>query len=65
MSFPNGSRAGLDGISQQVLQIFLAKSNGEFGLNFLRALTVFVKMILEEKVPFEISRTSLVRKCLR
>ena len=54
MSFPNGSSAGLDGISLQVLKDLTAKSNGQTGLNFLRALTNFVKVILEGKVPFEL-----------
>ena len=37
MSFPNGSSAGLDGISPQILKDLTAKSNGQTGLNFLRA----------------------------
>ena len=54
MSFPNSSSAGLDGISPQVLKDLTAKSNGQTGLNFLRALTNLVKMILERKVPVEL-----------
>ena len=52
MSFPNGSSAGLDGNSPQVLNDLIAKSNGQTGLIFLRALTNLV--ILERKVPFEL-----------
>ena len=37
MFFPNGSIAGLDGISPQVLTNLTAKSNGQTGLTFLRA----------------------------
>ena len=36
MSFPNGSSAGLDGISPQILKDLTAKSNGQTGLNFLK-----------------------------
>ena len=54
MSFPNGSNAGLDGISPQILKDLTAKSNGQTGLNFLRALTNLVNVILEEKVLFEL-----------
>ena len=54
MSFPNGSSAGLDGISPQILKDLTAKSNGQTGLNFLRALTNLVNAILEGKVPFEL-----------
>ena len=54
MSFPNGSSAGLNGISPQVLKDLTAKSNGQTGLNFLRALTNLVNVILEGKVPFEL-----------
>ena len=54
MSFPNGSSARLDGISTQILKDLTAKSNGQTGLNFLRALTNLVNVILEEKVPFEL-----------
>ena len=53
MSFPNGSSAGLDGISPQTLKDSTAKSNGQTGLYFLRALTNLVDVILEGKVPFE------------
>ena len=52
MSFPNGSSAGFDGISPHVLKDLTAKSNGQTGLNFLRALTNLVNVILERKVPF-------------
>ena len=54
MSFPNGFSAGLDGISQQIVKDLTAKSNGQTGLNFLRALTNLVNVILEGKVPFEL-----------
>ena len=54
ISFPYGSSAGLDGISLQVLKDLTAKSNGQTGLNFLRALTNLVKVILEGNVPFEL-----------
>ena len=54
MSFPNGSIAGLDGISPQILKDLTAKSNRQTGLNFLRALTNLVNVILEGKVPFEL-----------
>ena len=54
MSFPNGSSAGLNGISPQILKDLTAKSNGQTGLNFLRASTNLVNMILEGKVPFEL-----------
>ena len=47
MSFPNSSSAGLDGISPQILKDLTAKSNGQTGLSFLRALTNFVNVILE------------------
>ena len=54
MSFPNGSSAELDGISHQILKDLTAKSNGQTGLNFLRALTNLVNVILEGKVPSEL-----------
>ena len=54
MSFPNGSSAGLDGILPQILNDLTAKSNGQTGLNFLRALTNLVNVILEGKLPFEL-----------
>ena len=54
MSFPNGSSAGLDGISPQILKDLTAKSNSQTGLNFHRASTNLVNVILEEKVPFEL-----------
>ena len=54
LSFPNGSSARLDGISPQILKDLTAKSNGQTGLNFLRALTNLVNVILEGKVPFEL-----------
>ena len=54
MSFPNGSSAGLDGSSPQILKDLTAKSNGQTGLNFLRALLNLVNVILEGKVPFEL-----------
>ena len=54
ISFPNGSSAGLDGISPQILKDLTAKSNGQSGLNFLRALTNLVNVILEGKLLFEL-----------
>ena len=54
MSFPNGSSAGLDGISPQVLKDLTAISNGQTGLNFLRALTNLVTVILGGKISFEL-----------
>ena len=45
---------GLDGVSPQILKDSTAKSNGQTGLNFLRALTNLVKVILAGKVPFEL-----------
>ena len=53
MSFPNGSSAWLDAISPQNLKDLTAKSNGQTGLNFLKALTKLVNVILEGKVPFK------------
>ena len=49
MSFPNSSSAGLDGVSPQVLNNLTATE-----LNFLRASTNLVNVILEGKVPFEL-----------
>ena len=54
MSFPNGSSAGLDGISPHVLKVLTAKSNEQTGLGFLGALTNLVIVILGGKVPFEL-----------
>ena len=54
MSFPNGSSAALDAISPQILKDLTAKSKGQTGLNFLRALLNLVNVILEGKVPFEL-----------
>ena len=54
MSFPNGSSAGLDGISPQILKDLTAKLNRQTGLKFLRALTNLVNVILEGKVPSEL-----------
>ena len=54
MSFPNVSSAGLDGISPQILKDLTAKSNVQTRLNFLKALTNLVNVILEGKVPFEL-----------
>ena len=54
MSFPNGSSARLDGISPKILKDLTAKSNGQTGLNFFKALTNLVNVILEGKVPFEL-----------
>ena len=44
----------LDGISNQILKDLTAKSNGQTGLNFLKAITNLVIVILEGKVPFEL-----------
>ena len=55
MSFPKNSNAGLDGISPQILKK-LKKSNGQTGLNFLRALTNLVNVVFEKKVVFELRR---------
>ena len=52
--FPNGSSAGLDDFSPQILKNLTAKSNRQTGLNFLKALTNLVNVILEGKVPFEL-----------
>ena len=54
MSLPNSSSAGLDGILPQILKDLTAKSNGQTGLNFLRAITNFVNVILEGKIPLEL-----------
>ena len=54
MSFPNNSSARLDGISPQILKDLTTKSNRQTGLNFLRALTNLVNVILEGKVHFEL-----------
>ena len=44
----------LNGISPKILKDLTAKSNGQAGLNFLRALKNLVNVILEGKVPFEL-----------
>ena len=54
MSFPNGSRAGLDGILPQILKDLSAKLNGQTRLNFLGALTNHVNVMLEGKVLFKL-----------
>ena len=54
MSFIIGSSAGLDGIAPQLLKDLTAKSNGQFGMNFLRALTNLPNVILEGKVLCEL-----------
>ena len=64
MSFHNGSSAGLDSISTQVLKDLTAKSNGETGLNFLRASANLVDVILEGKVPFELRPYSFGAKLI-
>ena len=61
MSFLKVSSAELDGISPQILKDLTAKSNGQTGLNFLRALTSFLNVSLEGKVPFELWPFFLVR----
>ena len=61
MSFPNGSSAGLDGISPQILKDLTAKSNGQTGLNFLRALTNLVNVNHEGKYLTNSGRTFLVQ----
>ena len=64
MSFPNGFSAGLDGISPKILKDLTAKSNGQTGLNFLRALTSLVNVIIEGKVPFELRPYFFVAKLI-
>ena len=54
MSFPNCSSAGLDSFLPQILKDLTPKSNGQTGLNFLRALTSLLNVILEGKEPFEL-----------
>ena len=54
MSVPDGSSAGLDGILPQILKDLTANSNGQTGLNFFKALTNLVNVILEGKIPFEL-----------
>ena len=54
LSISNDSSAGLDGISPQILKDSTAKVNGQTGLNFLKALTNFVNVIPEGKLPFEL-----------
>ena len=54
MFYANSSSARLDSILPQILKNLTAKSNGQTGLNFLRALTNLVNVILEGKVPFEL-----------
>ena len=61
MSFLNGSSAGLDGIPPKIFKDLTSKSNGQTGLNFLKALPNLVKVILEMKVPSELRLTSSVR----
>ena len=58
MSFPNSSRADLDGISPHVLKDVTAKSNRQTERNFLRDSIYDVNVILEGKGSFE--RTSLL-----
>ena len=53
-SFPIGSSARLDRISPQIFKDLTANSNGQTGLNFLKALTNLVDVILERKVPSEL-----------
>ena len=54
MSLPSSSSAGLDGISTQFLKNLTAKSNGQTGLNYFKALPNLVNVILEGKVPFDL-----------
>ena len=54
MSYPNGSSPGLDGISLHILNDLTARSNVQTVLNFLRALTILVNVILKGKLPFEL-----------
>ena len=56
ISFPNGSSSGVDGISPQILKDLTAKSNRQTGLNFLKALTNHVNVILQGKVPFTLQQ---------
>ena len=51
---PNGSSAGLDGVLPKILKDLTAKSNGQTGLIFLKALTNLVNVILEVKVLLDI-----------
>ena len=51
---PTGSSACLVGVLPQILKNLTAKSNGQTGQFFLRALTNFVNVIGEEKVLFEL-----------
>ena len=64
MSLPNGSIAGLDGILPQVLKDLTAKLNGQTELNFFRALTNLVNVILGEKVPFKLRSYLFGRKLI-
>ena len=54
MSFPNGSSAKLNGILPQILEDLTAKSNGQNGLYFLRALTNLLSVVFEGNVPSEL-----------
>ena len=61
ISFPHGSNPSLDGILPQTLNDLTAKSNGQTGLEFVRALTSLVKVILEGKVTYELRLSSFAR----
>ena len=54
MSFYNGSSLRLEGILPQILRDLTAKSNGQTGLNFLRALTNLVNVIFDGRVLLEL-----------
>ena len=54
MSSPNGPSTGLDNFSRHVFKDLTAKSNGQTGLSFLRALTNLVNVILDGKLSFEL-----------
>ena len=49
MSFVNGSSAGLDGILSQILNDLTAKSYGQTGLTFFKALAKLVNVIRDGK----------------
>ena len=51
MTFPYSSSVVLDGILRHFLNNLSARSNRQTGLNFLRALSNLVNVILEGKVP--------------
>ena len=52
MSVLNVSSAGLDGLLPPLLTNWTAMSNGQTVLNFFRAITNLVNVILEQNVLF-------------